>query len=83
MTLSYRYERRKEDLQKTGFKIKILIENWEELRPIRSLIEDVLKLARKKCHMDNLHRYTTRSVKNYFSLAVFLTEKVTAFHIMT
>lgn len=58
-----RYERRKEDLQKTGFKIKILIENWGELKPIRSLIEDIFKLARDECHMENLHRYITLSAK--------------------
>jgi hypothetical protein len=50
-------------------KFKSLIENWGELRPIRSLIEDVFKLAKKACNMKNLHRYTMRSAKKYCSLA--------------
>lgn len=62
-------------------KLKSLIENWGGLRPIRSLIEDVFKVAKKACNMENLHRYTMRSVKKYCSLAVFLTGAVTAFFI--
>ena len=60
-------------------KFKSLIENWGGLRPIRSLIEDVFKLAKKACNMENLHRYTMRSVKKFCSLAVFLTGAVIAF----
>ena len=60
-------------------KFKSLIKNWKELRPIRSLIEDAFKLAKKACNMENLHRYTMRSVKKYCSLAVFLTGAVIAF----
>lgn len=33
------------------------------LRPIRSLIEDVFKLAKNAFNMVNLHRYTMRSLK--------------------
>jgi hypothetical protein len=62
-------------------KFKSLIENWGGLRPIRSLIEDVFKLAKKACNMENLHRYTMRSVKKYCSLAVFLTGAVIAFSV--
>ena len=62
-------------------KFKSLIESWRGLRPIRSLIEDVFKLAKKACNVENLHRYTMRSVKKYCFLAVFLTGAVTAFFI--
>jgi hypothetical protein len=62
-------------------KFKSLMENWGELKPVRSLIEDVFKVAKKTCNMENLHRYTMRSVKKYCSLAVFLTGAVTAFFI--
>ncbi len=62
-------------------KFKSLIKNWGELRPIRSLIEDTFKLAKKACIMDNLHRYTMLSVKKYCSLAVFLTGLVIIFSI--
>ncbi|AKB52582.1 hypothetical protein MSBRW_3329 [Methanosarcina barkeri str. Wiesmoor] len=62
-------------------KFKSLIEKWGELRPIRYLIEDVFKLAKKTCNMENLHRYTMRSVKKYCSLTVFLTGTVIAFFI--
>ena len=62
-------------------KFKSLIGNWGGLRPIRSLIEDVFKVAKKACNMENLHRYTMRSVKKYCSLAVFLTGAAIAFFI--
>ena len=62
-------------------KFKSLIENWGGLRPIIFLIEDVFKLAKKTCNMENLHRYTMRSVKKYCSLAVFLTGAVIAFSV--
>ena len=62
-------------------KFKSLMENWGGLKPIRSLIEDVFKLAKKACNMEDLHRYTMRSVKKYCSLAVVLTGSVTAFFI--
>jgi hypothetical protein len=62
-------------------KFKVLMENWGGLKPIRSLIEDVFKLAKKTCNMENLHRYTMRSVKKYCSLAVFLTGAITVFFI--
>jgi hypothetical protein len=67
--------------KKVVAKFKSLMENWGGLRPIRSLIEDVFKLAKKTCNMENLHRYTMRSVKKYCSLAVFLTGAITAFFI--
>lgn len=62
-------------------KFKSLMENWGGLKPVRSLIEDVFKVAKKTCNMENLHRYTMRSVKKYCSLAVFLTGAVIAFFI--
>jgi hypothetical protein len=74
-------EEEKKLYKKLVTKFKSLIENWGELRPIRSLIEDVFKLAKKACNMENLHRYTMRSVKKYCSLAVFLTGAVIAFSI--
>jgi hypothetical protein len=64
--------------KKLTIKFKSVIENWEELKPIRSLIEDLFKVAKKACNMENLHRYTMRSVKKYCSLAVFLTGVVIA-----
>jgi hypothetical protein len=74
-------EEEKKLYKKLVAKFNSLIENWGGLRPIRSLIEDVFKLAKKACNMENLHRYTMRSVKKYCSLAVFLTGAVTAFFI--
>lgn len=68
----------KQLFKKLTAKFKSLIENWEELKPIRSLIEDTFKVAKKACNMENLHRYTMRSVKKYCSLAVFLTGAVIA-----
>jgi hypothetical protein len=53
-------------------KFKELISKWSEFRSIRSIIEDVFKLAKKAYSMEDLHRYTRRSVLKYCSLAVLL-----------
>jgi len=74
-------EKEKKLYKKLVAKFKSLIDNWGGLRPIRSFIEDVFKVAKKACNMENLHRYTMRSVKKYCSLAVFLTGAVIAFSI--
>jgi hypothetical protein len=43
----------------------------ERFQIIRSIIEDVFKLA-MKASMEDLHRYTKSSVQKYCSLAVLL-----------
>ena len=51
---------------------KQLISEWKDFRKVRSIIEDLFKLAKKAYSMENLHRYTKRSVQKYCSLAVLL-----------
>jgi hypothetical protein len=53
-------------------KFKEPISKWKEFRSVRSIIEDVFKLAKKTYSMEDLHRYTRGSVQKYCSLAVFL-----------
>jgi len=53
-------------------KFKELISDWKNFRKVRSIIEDIFKLAKKAYSMENLHRYTRRSVQKYCSLAVLL-----------
>ena len=53
-------------------KFKELISKWKEFRSVRSIIEDVFKLAKKAYSMEDLHRYTRSSVQKYCSLAVLL-----------
>ena len=48
------------------------ISKWKEFRSVRSIIEDVFKLAKKAYSMEDLHRYTRNSVLKYCSLAVLL-----------
>ena len=43
-------------------KFKELISKWKEFRSVRSIIEDVFKLAKKAFSMEDLHRYTRSSV---------------------
>ncbi|RJS70680.1 MAG: IS5/IS1182 family transposase, partial [Candidatus Syntrophoarchaeum sp. WYZ-LMO15] len=52
--------------------LKEKLENWEEYRPIRSMIEDIFKLAKSAFSLKNLHRYTERSVKKFVCLHVLL-----------
>lgn len=53
-------------------RFKDLIQRWEEYKPIRSLIEDVFKVAKNSFAMRKMHRYTMRSVKKACSLVVLL-----------
>ena len=53
-------------------KFKELISKWKEFRSLRSIIEDIFKLAKKAYSMEDLHRYTRSSIQKYCSLAVLL-----------
>ncbi len=53
-------------------KFKDLISKWKDFRSVRSIIEDVFKLAKKAYFMEDLHKYTRSSVQKYCSLAVLL-----------
>jgi hypothetical protein len=49
-----------------------IIDNWEEYRPIRGMIEDIFKLAKNAFSLRKLHRYTERSVGKIICLNVLL-----------
>ena len=53
-------------------KFKELISKWKEFRSVRSVIEDIYKLAKKAYSMEDLRRYTRSSVQKYCALAVLL-----------
>ena len=52
--------------------LKAILENWEKYKPIRGMIEDIFKLAKNAFSLNNLHRYTKRSVKKLVCLHVLL-----------
>ena len=52
--------------------LKAILENWEKYKPIRGMIEDIFKLAKNVFSLNNLHRYTKRSVKKFVCLHVLL-----------
>jgi len=54
-----------------------LLENWQSFKLIRSMIEDVFKLA-KSMSLRNLHRYTIRSVYKFVAVNVLLVSVVVA-----
>jgi len=55
---------------KNEFKSKM--EKWKHFKPIRSIIEDMFKLAKKSLSLDKIHRYTQKSVTKFISLNVLL-----------
>ena len=65
-------EREKEFYRGLVKSLKAKLENWEEYKPIRSMIEDIFKLAKSAFSLKNLHRYTERSVKKFVCLHVLL-----------
>ena len=52
--------------------LKAILENWEKYKPIRGMMEDIFKLAKNAFSLNNLHRYTKRSVKKFVCLHVLL-----------
>ena len=52
--------------------LKVILENWEKYKPIRGMVEDIFKLAKNTFSLNNLHRYTKRSVKKFVCLHVLL-----------
>ena len=52
--------------------LKVIFENWEKYKPIRGMVEDIFKLAKNTFSLNNLHRYTKRSVKKFVCLHVLL-----------
>jgi len=45
--------------------LKAILENWKKYKPIRGIIGDIFKLAKNAFSLNNLHRYTKRSVKKF------------------
>ncbi len=62
-----------------GLKAKLmnLLQRWEDFKSVRSVIEDVFKLA-KSFSLRKLHRYTRRSVYKFVAVNVFLVGVVVA-----
>lgn len=48
------------------------MENWKHFKYIRSIIEDMFKLAKRSLDMHRIHRYTTESIVKHTSLNVLL-----------
>jgi len=48
------------------------MENWQHFKYIRSIIEDMFKLAKKSPDLHKVHRYTTKSITKHVSLNVLL-----------
>ena len=48
------------------------ISEWQRYKYIRSIIEDMFKLAKKSLDLTKIHRYTTKSVTKHVSLNVLL-----------
>ncbi|RJS79231.1 hypothetical protein CW713_08670 [Methanophagales archaeon] len=52
--------------------LKAILKNWEKYKLIRGIIVDIFKLAKNAFSLNNLHRYTKRSVKKFVCLHVLL-----------
>ena len=68
----YNPEKEKEFYKGLMKSLKAILKNWNKYKPIRGMIEDILKLAKNAFSLNNLHRYTKRSVKKFVCLHVFL-----------
>jgi hypothetical protein len=48
------------------------MDRWQDFKYIRSIIEDMFKLAKKSLDLHKIHRYTTKSITKHVSLNVLL-----------
>ncbi|MBM4240230.1 MAG: hypothetical protein FJ150_00880 [Euryarchaeota archaeon] len=51
---------------------KTKMQKWQFYKHIRSIIEDMFKLAKKSLDLEKIHRYTQKSVTKHVSLNVLL-----------
>lgn len=65
-------EKEKEFFNRLVKSLKEKLENLEDYRSIRGMIEDIFKLAKDAFSLKKLHRYTKRSVKKLVCLHVLL-----------
>ena len=49
------------------------IEQWDDLKPVRGLIEDFFKVAKDAFGLGKFHKYTTKSVSKNIYLCILLT----------
>ena len=49
------------------------IEKWDDLKPVRGLIEDFFKVAKDAFGLGKFHKYTTKSVSKNIYLCILLT----------
>jgi len=49
-----------------------LIKDWKRFKPVRSVIDDLFKVAKNSFALNKIHRYTKRSVKKFVALNVLL-----------
>jgi len=65
-------EEKKRFYDRLVLEFKKKIRKWQDFRPVRSIIEDLFKLAKKSFALSKTHRYTMRSVKKACAFCVLL-----------
>ncbi len=53
------------------------MDRWQDFKYIRSIIEDMFKLAKKSLDLEKIHRYTRKSITKHVSLNVLLLGTIT------
>jgi hypothetical protein len=66
-------EEKKRFFNSLVLEFKEKISRWKDFKPIRSIIEDLFKLAKNSFGLSKQHRYTMRSVKKACAFCVLLT----------
>jgi len=69
---SHEYRKIQTVYQNLVHKMVELIERWHEFPAVRSLIEDLFKLAKDAFSLRHLHRYSAVSVKKFVAINVLL-----------
>lgn len=66
-----------EEIKKEYRRLKTIliqkIENWDNLKPVRGLIEDFFKVAKDAFGLGKFHKYTTKSTSKSIYLCILLT----------
>lgn len=69
---SHQYRKKQQEYRDLVQELREKVNNWEKYPPIRSIIEDLFKVAKGTFALHNLHRYSGISVTKFVALNVLL-----------
>ena len=70
------FEKSKKEIHDIASQIVEILKNWKDLKPVRGIIEDFFKVAKKAFGLGKFHSYTAKSMVKNILLGLLLTTLV-------